>query len=108
MVVREGQEKVIIPEALVKGDVVRVSAGDQIVVDGVMIGAGSLKMDESLLTGVPFGSEGHTNIVATVTAQGSLSIFISWTTCFLIMRAIWRANLFDRFLGLDRGNSTGH
>jgi cation-transporting ATPase E len=52
-VVREGQEKVIAPEALVKGDVVRVSAGDQIVVDGVMIGEGTLEMDESLLTGEP-------------------------------------------------------
>lgn len=52
-VVREGQEKVIAPEELVKGDVVRVSAGDQIVVDGVMIGEGTLEMDESLLTGEP-------------------------------------------------------
>lgn len=128
-------------------------------------------------TGVPFGSEGYGNIVATVTAQGSLSIFISWTACFLIlflepplllflgwrkevspdkrpallalalmiwflliwtipslgyffgilakpptvtfiilgavvvwfflMRAIWRANLFERFLGLEQGNSPG-
>jgi hypothetical protein len=129
-------------------------------------------------TGVPFGSEGYGNIVATVTAQGSLSIFISWTACFLIlflepphpfflgwhkevspdkrpawlalalfiwfwiiwgfdplgyffgilakpprvifiilgvvvvwfflMRAIWRANLFERFLGMAQGDSTGH
>jgi cation-transporting ATPase E len=124
-------------------------------------------------TGVPFGSEGYANTVATVTAQGSLSIFISWAACFLILflepphpfflgwrkevspdkrpaflglglfilfqiiwwipplgyyfgilvkpslitsiilgvvviwffviRAIWRANLFERFLGLDKG-----
>ncbi len=123
-------------------------------------------------TGVPFGSEGYQNIVATVTAQGSLSIFVSWTAVLLILfleppsrfflgwrkevspdkrpaslaavlfvvlwlvwsydplgyyfgvltkpwfviaaimgavvvwffliRAIWRANLLDRFLGLDR------
>jgi cation-transporting ATPase E len=52
-VVREGQEKVIPPEALVKGDVVRVRAGDQIVVDGVMVGEGTLEMDEALLTGEP-------------------------------------------------------
>jgi cation-transporting ATPase E len=50
-VIREGQEKVIDPAELVKGDVVQVSAGDQIVVDGVMIGDGLLEMDESLLTG---------------------------------------------------------
>jgi hypothetical protein len=123
-------------------------------------------------TGVPFGSEGFKNIVATVTAQGSLSIFVSWTAVLLIpfleppgrfflswhkqmspdkrptvlaavlfgvlllvwsvdpigyyfgvlekpwfviaaimgavavwfflIRAIWRANLLDRFLGLNR------
>jgi cation-transporting ATPase E len=52
-VVRDGQEHVITPTDLVKGDVVRVSAGDQIVVDGVMIGDGLLEMDESLLTGEP-------------------------------------------------------
>ena len=37
---------------------------------------GVLQVYESY-TGVTFGSEGYTNIVATVTAQGSLSIFIS-------------------------------
>ncbi len=50
-VVRDGRERVIAPDELVKGDVVRVSAGDQIVVDGVMLGDGWLEMDESLLTG---------------------------------------------------------
>jgi cation-transporting P-type ATPase E len=36
-------------------------------------------------TGVTFGSEGYENIVATVTAQGSLSIFVSWTAVLLIL-----------------------
>jgi cation-transporting ATPase E len=36
-------------------------------------------------TGISFGSEGYRNIVATVTAQGSLSIFISWTAVLLIL-----------------------
>jgi cation-transporting P-type ATPase E len=36
-------------------------------------------------TGVPFGKEGYQDIVATVTAQGSLSIFVSWTACLLIL-----------------------
>jgi cation-transporting P-type ATPase E len=36
-------------------------------------------------TGIAFGSEGYENIVATVTAQGSLSIFISWTAVLLIL-----------------------
>ncbi len=52
-VLREGQEKTITPEELVKGDIVCVAAGDQIVVDGVVIGDSVLEMDESLLTGEP-------------------------------------------------------
>ena len=50
-VVREGQEKIVAPAELVRGDVVKVSAGDQVVVDGVMMGDGALEIDESLLTG---------------------------------------------------------
>jgi cation-transporting ATPase E len=53
IVIREGQEKIVAPAELVKGDIVRVSAGDQVVVDGMMIGDGLLEMDESLLTGEP-------------------------------------------------------
>ncbi len=51
--VRDGREQVIAPPELVKGDILRVAAGDQIVVDGVMLGDGLLEMDESLLTGEP-------------------------------------------------------
>jgi cation-transporting ATPase E len=124
-------------------------------------------------TGLEFGSADYRNGVATVLAQGSLSLFISWTACLLIVfleppsrfflgwrkevspdkrpallavglfivfliiasygplgyyfgilvkpltvqailiglvviwfflvRAIWRANLFERFLGLEQG-----
>ena len=50
-VIREGQEQAVAPADLVRGDVVRIGAGDQVVVDGVMIGDGVLEMDESLLTG---------------------------------------------------------
>lgn len=52
-VVREGREKTITPNELVKGDIIRVNAGDQIVVDGAVIGDGLLEVDESLLTGEP-------------------------------------------------------
>ena len=52
-VIREGQEKVIDPAGLVKGDIVRVKPSDQIMVDGRVIGGGRLEMDESLLTGEP-------------------------------------------------------
>ena len=52
-VIRDGQEKVIDPTALVKGDIIRVQAGDQVVVDGHIVGDGLVEIDESLLTGEP-------------------------------------------------------
>jgi cation-transporting ATPase E len=51
MVVRDGQEQVMAPAELVKGDIVHISNGDQVVVDGILITGGVLEMDESLLTG---------------------------------------------------------
>ncbi|MEZ4684095.1 MAG: HAD-IC family P-type ATPase [Caldilineaceae bacterium] len=53
MVVRNGQEQEIDPSEIVQEDVLRVRAGDQIVVDGSVVGEGILEMDESLLTGEP-------------------------------------------------------
>lgn len=50
-VVREGQEREIDPTEIVQDDILRVVAGDQISVDGVVVGDGALEMDESLLTG---------------------------------------------------------
>ncbi len=50
-VVRDGREREIDPVELVVGDVVRAQAGDQIVVDGRVVGPGYLEIDESLLTG---------------------------------------------------------
>ncbi|MEV6342994.1 HAD-IC family P-type ATPase [Actinoplanes sp. NPDC051851] len=51
LVVRDGHEREILPEELVRGDVLRVRAGDQIVVDGPLLDGGRLEADESLLTG---------------------------------------------------------
>lgn len=48
---RDGQEKTVDPSELVVGDLILVQAGEQIVVDGVMVGDGRLEMDEALLTG---------------------------------------------------------
>ncbi|NIO41614.1 MAG: HAD-IC family P-type ATPase, partial [Burkholderiales bacterium] len=50
-VIREGQERTIDPSEIVLGDVLRVRPGDQIVVDGQVVGDGSFDVDESLLTG---------------------------------------------------------
>jgi cation-transporting P-type ATPase E len=51
IVVRDGAETPVAPAEVVRGDVVRVRAGDQIVVDGPLLPGGRLEADESLLTG---------------------------------------------------------
>jgi cation-transporting ATPase E len=50
-VIRDGQERSVEPSELVVGDLLRIRAGDQIVVDGPVVGDGRLEVDESLLTG---------------------------------------------------------
>jgi cation-transporting ATPase E len=50
-VLRDGQERPIDPSEIVQGDVLLVRPGDQIVVDGPLIGEGHIDVDESLLTG---------------------------------------------------------
>jgi len=50
VVVRDGQDTEVFPEAVVRGDVVRVRPGDQLVVDGPVL-QGAIEVDESLLTG---------------------------------------------------------
>jgi cation-transporting ATPase E len=49
-VIRGGQEKTVLPEELVVGDLLVVRPGDQVVVDGQVM-QGRLQVDESLLTG---------------------------------------------------------
>jgi len=50
-VVRDGQACLLEPEALVVDDLIVAHPGDQIVVDGPIVGDGRLEVDESLLTG---------------------------------------------------------
>ena len=50
-VVRDGQVVEIDPALVVLGDVLRLEPGDQVVVDGPMVGEGRMEVDESLLTG---------------------------------------------------------
>jgi magnesium-transporting ATPase (P-type) len=51
IVVRDGAERRVQVDEVVVGDVVRVSAGDQIVADSLVISADGLALDESNLTG---------------------------------------------------------
>jgi cation-transporting ATPase E len=50
-VIRDGQERSVDSREVVLDDVLVVGAGDQIVVDGTIIGEGRIEVDESLLTG---------------------------------------------------------
>lgn len=50
-VVREGREQTIPAQAIVQDDVIRLQSGDQISVDGVVLAAHGLEINESLLTG---------------------------------------------------------
>jgi cation-transporting P-type ATPase E len=50
-VVRDGLERPLDPDQIVRGDVVRLRAGDQVFADGTVVGDTELEMDESLLTG---------------------------------------------------------
>jgi cation-transporting ATPase E len=51
VVVRDGREFEVTVDEVVRGDVVRVRPGDQIVVDGPLLEDGRVEADESLLTG---------------------------------------------------------
>jgi cation-transporting P-type ATPase E len=50
-VVRDGKEHTIEPTEIVLGDILILRPGDQILVDGEVIGEGKIEVDESLLTG---------------------------------------------------------
>ena len=50
-VIREGREQEIDPGDIVLGDLVVIKAGDQIPVDGKIVGEGVIEVDESALTG---------------------------------------------------------
>src|SRR5579864_1522223 len=50
-VMRDGQEQSIDPGEIVQDDLLILHAGDQIVVDGPLVGDGRIEVDEALLTG---------------------------------------------------------
>jgi len=50
-VIRNGQEREVEPSEIVLGDVLLLRSGDQILVDGEVVGGGHVEVDESLLTG---------------------------------------------------------
>jgi cation-transporting ATPase E len=53
VVIREGRMRTVDPEEIVVGDALVVRPGDQVLVDGDVLSADGLMVDESLLTGEP-------------------------------------------------------
>ncbi len=51
LVIRDGQEQSIAPETIVRGDLLKLGAGDQVLVDGSVVGDGRAELDESQVTG---------------------------------------------------------
>ncbi|WP_138732196.1 HAD-IC family P-type ATPase [Modestobacter excelsi] len=50
-VVRDGRDVEVVPDQVVRGDVLHLRPGDQVVVDGPVLAGGLVEVDESLLTG---------------------------------------------------------
>ena len=50
-VIRDGREQSVDPGEIVRGDLLMVGPGDQIVVDGTVVDDGTMEVDESQLTG---------------------------------------------------------
>jgi cation-transporting ATPase E len=50
-VIRDGRERDVAPDEIVRGDLLVVRPGEQILVDGRVVGPGEMRVDESLLTG---------------------------------------------------------
>ncbi|MEG0551829.1 MAG: cation-translocating P-type ATPase, partial [Vagococcus sp.] len=93
-VIRDGKETIILAKELVVGDVVLLEAGDYVPADGRLIEAGSLKVDEGMLTGesvpveknletisrvVPIGDQGNMVFSGTIVTYGR-GIFVVTAT----------------------------
>jgi len=65
-VIRDGQETQVNPADLVLGDILMIGAGDQIPVDGTIVGDGKMEVDESALTG-------ESDLVLKLTGENVLS-----------------------------------
>lgn len=76
-VIREAKQQHIDPSEIVRGDILLLQPGDQIVVDGIVVGEGRIEVDESLLTG-------ESDLISKVNGQPvySGSFCVSGTACY--------------------------
>ncbi|WP_416669039.1 HAD-IC family P-type ATPase [Egbenema bharatensis] len=80
-VIRDGIEQEIEPSQIVLGDVLIARPGDQILVDGEIVGEGQMEVDESLLTGE---SDLIPKPVGTPVYSGS--VCVSGTACYVAQK----------------------
>jgi cation-transporting ATPase E len=80
-VIREGIERSIDPAGIVVGDLVVARRGDQVLVDGSVVGEGRTELDESLLTGE---SDPITKVAGDAVLSGSA--VVSGTLVFEVER----------------------
>jgi Mg2+-importing ATPase len=76
---RSGQEQLLLPEAVVPGDVVVLKAGDIIPADGRIIAGNDLHVNESMLTGESFPAEkeaGNVVLRGTSVVTGSADVLV--------------------------------
>lgn len=69
-VIREGKEMSIPAKEVVVGDVVILEAGDYVPADGRLLDAGSLKVDEGMLTGESVPTEKNLEIISEIVPIG--------------------------------------
>jgi cation-transporting ATPase E len=96
LVVRDGTELRLHVDEVVEGDLVRLTAGDQVVADGVVTAATSLELDEAILTGEARSVE---RVVGDEIRSGSFAVEGSGT---YTVGAVGAASYAERLVGEAR------
>lgn len=97
-VIRDGKETVVLAKDLVVGDVVILEAGDYVPADGRLLEAGSLKVDEGMLTGESVPVEKSLDLIEGVVPIGDRNNMVFSGTIVTYGRGI--------FLVTATGNKT--
>ena len=96
MVVREGAELRLHVDEVVEGDLVRLTAGDQVVADGVVTDATGLELDEAILSG-----ESHAVVRAVGDEVRSGSFAVEGTGSYVV-HAVGAASYAEKLVGEAR------
>lgn len=97
-VIRNGKEMSIPAKEIVVGDVVILEAGDYVPADGRLLEAGSLKVDEGMLTGESVPAEKNLDIISEIVPIGDRNNMVFSGTIVTYGRGL--------YLVTDIGNAT--